>query len=188
MRASLLVLVLAALPACTTTYVVRQPAAGAPSLMAASPQSKQQGDMRALAARVLVTPSRTIERPSQVVGVLDFHTKEDDQDKGFDQLRIEAAKLGADAVIGAEFEHGQEGELSHLSGMAVRYIQRDERGYTVLGKIDIATAEDAQDKGYTAMEAKAAELGADRVIDVQFEHGQEGGLSHLTGTAVRSNH
>ena len=122
---------------------------------------------------------------TMVVGVLDLHTSAQNADKGFDVLRVMAAQLGADAVIGAEFEHGEGAEPSHLSGMAIRYMSGDEKPYVVLGKIDIATAEDADDKGYDAMRLKAASIGADEVIDVKFEHGEEGGLSHLTGTAVR---
>ena len=61
-------------------------------------------------------------RRTMVVGVIDVHTAAEDPDKGFDVLRVVAARLGADAVIGAEFEHGEGSEPSHLSGMAVRYI------------------------------------------------------------------
>jgi uncharacterized protein YbjQ (UPF0145 family) len=61
---------------------------------------------------------------TEVVGVLDFHTDANTADKGFEQLKARAAALGADAVIGAEFEHGDPGEKSHLSGMAVRFIDR----------------------------------------------------------------
>ena len=61
-------------------------------------------------------------RRTVVVGVIDVHTAADSPDKGFDVLRVVAAQLGADAVIGAEFEHGEGNEPSHLSGMAVRYI------------------------------------------------------------------
>jgi hypothetical protein len=70
---------------------------------------------------VLVTPDKNLGRPTEVVGVLDFHTRADSEDKGFDQLRAKAASLGADAVIGAEFEHGDNGGPSHLSGLAVRF-------------------------------------------------------------------
>ena len=61
-------------------------------------------------------------RRSVVVGVIDVHTSAENPDKGFDVLRVVAAQLGADAVIGAEFEHGEGNEPSHLSGMAIRYI------------------------------------------------------------------
>jgi uncharacterized protein YbjQ (UPF0145 family) len=70
------------------------------------------------ASRVRIYTSKDIE--GEVVGVLDFHTRADSQDKGFDELKRRAAEMGADAVIGAEFEHGDEGAVSHLSGMAVR--------------------------------------------------------------------
>ncbi len=73
------------------------------------------------AARVLVTADKNIGRPTEVLGVLDFHTRAESEDKGFDQLRARAAAMGADAVIGAEFEHGEGNEPSHLSGMVVRF-------------------------------------------------------------------
>lgn len=69
---------------------------------------------------VFVTVDHDIGAPTEIVGVLDFHSRAEDEDKGFDELRARAAALGADAVIDAEFEHGEAGELSHLSGLAVR--------------------------------------------------------------------
>ena len=71
--------------------------------------------------QILVTIDHDIGRPTEVVGVLDFHSRAEAEDKGFDELRARALLLGADAVIDAEFEHGEPGELSHLSGMAVRF-------------------------------------------------------------------
>jgi hypothetical protein len=74
-------------------------------------------------ARVVqVFVDKRIPRPTEVVGVLDFHSAATSEDKGFDELRARAAALGADAVIGAEFEHGEGREPSHLSGMAVRFL------------------------------------------------------------------
>ena len=73
------------------------------------------------AVQVFVTTEKSLGRPLEVVGVLDFHTPAETEDKGFDELRLRAAALGADAVIGAEFEHGEGGGPSHLSGLAVRY-------------------------------------------------------------------
>ena len=64
---------------------------------------------------VVVLVDKRVDRPTQVVGVLDFHS---------DELRARAAAIGADAVIGAEFEHGEGNEPSHLSGMAVRFLDR----------------------------------------------------------------
>jgi hypothetical protein len=73
---------------------------------------------------VVVLVDKRVDRPTQVVGVLDFHSDANSEDKGFDELRARAAALGADAVIGAEFEHGEGNEPSHLSGMAVRFLDR----------------------------------------------------------------
>ena len=74
---------------------------------------------------VQVFPDKRIPRPTEVVGVLDFHSQATSENKGFDELRVHAAALGGDAVIGAEFEHGGGNEPSHLSGVVVRFLDRD---------------------------------------------------------------
>jgi hypothetical protein len=71
---------------------------------------------------VIVLVDKHVDRPTEVLGVFDFHSAETSEDKGFDELRRRAAAMGADAVIGAEFEHGDDGGPSHLSGMAVRFL------------------------------------------------------------------
>ena len=71
---------------------------------------------------VVVLVDKRVDRPTEVLGVFDFHTAATSQDKGFEELKVRAAALGADAVIGAEFEHGDDGGPSHLSGMAVRFL------------------------------------------------------------------
>ncbi len=75
---------------------------------------------RARSVQVLV--DKRVPRPTEVLAVFDFHSRADSEDKGFDELRARAAAIGADAVIGAEFEHGEGSEPSHLSGMAVRFL------------------------------------------------------------------
>jgi uncharacterized protein YbjQ (UPF0145 family) len=41
-----------------------------------------------------------------------------------DVVRRRAAELGADAVVGVEFHHGEgDGQPTHLSGLAVRFLQ-----------------------------------------------------------------
>ena len=105
----------------STTSNAPKPPAAQPSSGGASievPHIEISDDVR----RVKVFTEKHIDRACEVVGVLDFHSKEESEDKGFDLLRLRAAALGADAVIGAEFEHGENGEPSHLSGMAVRFI------------------------------------------------------------------
>lgn len=176
-----LVVFLALVSGCTENYVMqapRAPAAAAESSSAASPDAS--------VARVRVYPKGSSpDQRMEVLGVLDFHTQADSQDKGFDDLRVHAAALGADAVVDAEFEHGEGSEPSHLSGMAVRFVTYDLPTYDVVGEIDIETPEDAEDKGFEKMRAKATQLGADRIVDVTFDHGAEGGSSHLRGKAVR---
>jgi uncharacterized protein YbjQ (UPF0145 family) len=135
-------------------------------------------------ARVLVTIDKSIGRDTEIVAVFDVHTHAESQDKGFDELRRRAYALGADAVIGAEFEHGEGDEPSHLSGMAVKYCA-PRPAYDPLGQIDIPSNEDDEDKGLDKMREEAREMGADEVVNVQFEHGEDGKLGHLTGLAVK---
>ena len=75
---------------------------------------------RARTVQVLV--DKRIPRPTELIAVFDLHSQADSEDKGFDELRARAAAIGADAVLGAEFEHGEANEPSHLSGMAVRFL------------------------------------------------------------------
>lgn len=77
-------------------------------------------------SRIQVLPTKRPDRATEVVGVVDAHVPMGQHERALDVLRRKAAALGADAVIGVEFEHGEghEGEPLHLSGLAVRYIDR----------------------------------------------------------------
>ncbi len=191
MNRGLSFLLLAAVPACArppraTEYPAAPPpvetAASAAPAPAAAPPPRRVSDA---AKRILVTPEDSLDRKLDVLAVLDFHTRAESQDKGFDELREKAATLGADAVVGAQFEHGEGNEPSHLSGMAVRYGKEDARAVEILGNIDIATPEDDDDKGFDRMRAQARKMGADEIREIEFDHGAEGGQSHLKGVAVR---
>jgi hypothetical protein len=75
-------------------------------------------------SRVLVLQSTHLDRPSEVVGVIDAHVAMGSHDAALDVVRKRAAAMGADAVVGVEFHHGEgEGEPTHLSGLAVRFLQ-----------------------------------------------------------------
>jgi hypothetical protein len=78
--------------------------------------------MTARAQGVQVFVDKHIPRPTEVIAIFDLHSHAESEDKGFNELRARAAAIGADAVIGAEFEHGDGNEPSHLSGMAVRFL------------------------------------------------------------------
>jgi hypothetical protein len=74
-------------------------------------------------SRVLILQSKHLDRPTEVVGVVDAHEEMGKHDKALYDLKVKAAQLGADAVVGVEFHHGEgEGEPTHLSGLAVRFL------------------------------------------------------------------
>jgi hypothetical protein len=75
------------------------------------------------ASNVLVLETTKLDRYAEVVGVVDVHEAMGDERAALLSLREKAAAMGANAVIGVEFHHGEgEGEPTHLSGMAVRFV------------------------------------------------------------------
>lgn len=76
------------------------------------------------ASTILVLQGTHLDRPAEVVGVVDAHLKVGDQDAALAALRKRALAMGADAVVGVEFHHGEGGdEPIHLSGLAVRFVR-----------------------------------------------------------------
>ena len=74
------------------------------------------------AAGVLILQSTKLDRPAEVVGVVDVHEPMPSEDAALAKLREKAAAMGANAVVGVEFHHGEgAGEPTHLSGLAVRF-------------------------------------------------------------------
>ncbi len=74
-------------------------------------------------ADIVVTTARKLDRPTELVGVIDEHEPSGRQDVAVALIRERAAAMGADAVVGVEFHHGDEkDEPTHLSGLAVRYM------------------------------------------------------------------
>lgn len=74
--------------------------------------------------RVLVLETTKLDRYAEVVGVVDVHEPMGSDRAALARLREKAAAMGADAVVGVEFHHGEgEGEPTHLSGMAVRFVR-----------------------------------------------------------------
>lgn len=153
----------------------------APQTVAAPPSAPP---VASSSSGVPVSTAKACSQHCDVIAVFDLHTSADSQDKGFDELRQRAGDLGADAVIDAEFEHGDDGGPSHLSGMAVRYTPQPEH-YEEIGPIDIQTPENATDKGLDEMRRRGLAMGADEIVGVTFEHGDDGAPSRLHGTAVR---
>jgi hypothetical protein len=75
------------------------------------------------ADRVVVLQTTKLDRYAEVVGVVDVHEAMGTEQAALAALRRKAAGMGADAVVGVEFHHGDaDGEPTHLSGMAVRFM------------------------------------------------------------------
>ena len=71
-----------------------------------------------------VLETKHLDRPAEVVGVVDAHEEMGKHEAALWTLKTKAARLGADAVVGVEFHHGEsEGEPTHLSGLAVRFVR-----------------------------------------------------------------
>lgn len=125
---------------------------------------------------------------SEVLGLVDIHMPVKSEDEALEVLKRKAAKLGAPAVINVEFHHGEPGaEPTHLSGMAVRCHDLFQgRAYDVLDKIDVVAEMGKEDDGDKELIRRASAMGADLVMDIQFEHGDgDGRPTHVRGTAIR---
>ncbi len=138
------------------------------------------------AARVKVLPG-SLDCTSEVLGLVDVHEPVKSTAEGLELLRRRAAVLGAEAITGVEFEHGEGGaEKTHLSGTAVRC--RDllhGRKYDVIGKIEATGEMEHEDDAFASLKKTATARGANLILEVRFEHG-EGDKTKITGTAVHA--
>ena len=142
----------------------------------------------AAAQHVRVIQREGLACPSEVMGLVDIHEPVQNEQQALDVLKRKAARLGAEAVIGGEFHHGEPGEEpTHLSGMAVRCKDLLQgRSYTVLGKIEIKGAMGREDDAEAELLSRAAAMHADLVLDMGFEHGEGGSQpTRVWGTAVK---
>jgi hypothetical protein len=106
-----------------TRQVVETPLPPAP---APPPEccNDEETAMALVEPRVLILQTSHLDRPSEVVGVVDVHERMGHHAAALADMRRQAAALGADAVVGVEFHHGHgEDEPTHLSGLAVRFVQ-----------------------------------------------------------------
>ena len=86
--------------------------------------SEDGTDLIDVSGRLLVLQSRHTDRTTEVLGLLDVHVPSGGQAAALAALRSQAIALGADAVVGADFHHGESGNESiHVSGMAIRFIE-----------------------------------------------------------------
>ena len=162
-----------------------------------APEADEVAEERALmadprlvpaAAKVQVIQNDHLTCPSEVMGLVDIHEPVQTQQQALEVLKRKAAKLGADAVIGVEFHHGEPGEEpTHLSGMAVRCNDLLKgRAYDVIEKIEIKGKMGKEDDAEAELMSRAGALHADLVIDMGFEHGEGGSEpTRVWGTAIR---
>jgi uncharacterized protein YbjQ (UPF0145 family) len=126
---------------------------------------------------------------TEAVGPVDVHEPMHSEEEALDMLRRRANDLGADAVLGVEFHHGAGGVApTHLSGLAVRCNDLLQgREYDVIQKLDISGIMGDEEDAFAALKSKAADLGADLILDVEFKHGDGGpGVgTRVTGTAIK---
>jgi uncharacterized protein YbjQ (UPF0145 family) len=145
------------------------------------------------AKKMLVLQAQDAGRPTEVIGVIDVHEPTGEHDAALQTLRQRAALIGADAVLGIEFHHEDEGGgdhkdiETHLSGLAVRFRPvLQERPYEVLGQVQVEAAMEHEDDGLRTLREKGNDMNADAMLDVQFHHGEgKGGTTKLTAIAIR---
>ncbi len=143
----------------------------------------------ARAAKIKVMQTADIGCPVEALGPVDVHRKMESTDQALETLKRRAAKLGADAVIHVEFEHGEGGkEPTHLAGMAVRCNDLVKgRAYDVISKLEVKGDMGGEEHAFQVLLDKARSAHADLLVEVEFEHGEggEGKGTTLTAKAVR---
>ncbi len=143
------------------------------------------------AKKVLILQNQDAGQPTEVLGVIDVHQATGGQDAALETLRERAALYGADAVLGVELHHEPPGHdkdvETHLSGLAVRYKPvLANRPYRVIGPVQVDAAMGHEAEGLHDLRAKAADMNADVLVDVQFHHGEGGNeTTRLTGLALK---
>lgn len=138
------------------------------------------------ARKVRVIPDHDIGCVTEALGLVDVHEKTSTTEHALDLLRIEAARLGAEAVVGVEFEHADGKAATHLSGTAVRC--RDllrGRAYDVIGIVEVPGDMGDEARAFNALKARARAVHADLLLGLTFVHGEGTAPSMLRATAVR---
>lgn len=128
------------------------------------------------------------DRPCEVLALVDEHARSDEGDEVLDRMRLEATRLGADAVIHVRFESSAdgEGEVIHVTGTAVRYRDVvDGRAYEIVERIEVTDPRGREDHALERLRARAHRVHADLVLGVTFHHDAATDTVAVTGTAVR---
>lgn len=142
----------------------------------------------AAAAKVKVLNNESLSCASQVLGVVDVHERVENDEAALDILRRRAAALGAEAITGVEFRHGDGHERTHMSGTAVRCKDLlAGRSYDVLERIVVKGKMGGEDEAFDELERRARVLGANLILEAKFRHGESASEGVVvSGTAVRA--
>ena len=163
----------------------------AETLVPAEAGSFRSARLTEAAKKVIILQNQDAGSPTEVLGVLDVHQATGGQDAALETLRERAALYGADAVLGVEFHHESAGDKdaeTHLSGLAVKFRPvLANRPYKVLGPVQVDAEMGHESDGLHDLRAKAGQMNADVLVDVQFHHGEGGGgeKTRLTGLAIK---
>lgn len=142
----------------------------------------------AAAAKVKVLNDSSLSCASQVLGIVDVHEPVESDEAALDILRRRAAALGAEAITGVEFRHGNGHERTHMSGTAVRCKDLlNGRQYDVLDRIVIKAKMGGEDEAFDELKRRARTVGANLILDAKFRHGESASEGVVvSGVAVRA--
>ena len=173
----------ACLFACAEEGAVKDPS----EVATVTPRQPDDAPMSDAAKKVRILEGDDPGCATEVLGLVDVHEPVKTVDQAMNELRKDAAELGAEAVIGVEFHHGEAGEApTHLSGMAVRCNDLVKgRKYDVLGDVQGTDKMGNENGADRDMMSKAKSMGADLVLDIHFEHGEGDEPLRVWGKAVR---
>lgn len=94
-----------------------------PTITEALPQTATPPPPAAPAPDVRILQTTFLDRPAEVVGIIELRVESGRADEGLGEMRRKAAALGAQAVVGVELRQGSApGEPSRLTGLAVRFL------------------------------------------------------------------
>ncbi len=142
----------------------------------------------AAAAKVRVLSDERLSCTSQVLGIVDVHEPVETDEAALDILRRRAAALGAEAITGVEFRHGDGHERTHMSGTAVRCKDLlNGRAYDVLDHLVIKAKMGGEDEAFDELKRRARALGANLILEAKFQHGESSAEGVVvSGTAIRT--
>jgi uncharacterized protein YbjQ (UPF0145 family) len=124
--------------------------------------------------------------PSQALGVVTVHAENGEETAGEDRLRAKAERLGADTIVGYRSSPDDKGTGKDLTGLAVHCAKlTEDRPYEVLRTFEVPATPGEEDLAFQELRAKAQEIGADLVTEIQVLPNADGTGSRVVGSAIK---